>query len=121
MKAEPILREVEAVKDRLSEQAGGDMRRFLDQMDTWLQQHPHAGPVVRSPEELQARLRHREATEPSPPPPKPYRVYDPIIAEIHRTREKLHGERENLLILQEEPAGVPRAPRKKQPRQARKN
>src|SRR2546426_5152384 len=95
MKAEPILREVEAVKDRLSEQAGGDMRRFLDQMDAWLQQHPHPGPVVKSPEELQARLRHREATEPPQPPPEPYKIYDPIIAEVHKTREKLYRDRKD--------------------------
>jgi hypothetical protein len=109
MKADPIIQEVEAVKDRLAEQAGGDLRRFLDQMEEWQAAHPHAGPVVNSPEELQARLRHREATEPPPPPAEPYRVYDPIIAEVHRIRERLCLERENApLILKDEP------PRKKE-------
>jgi hypothetical protein len=77
-------------------------------MEAWLVEHPHAGPMVNSPEELQARLRAREATEPPPPPGKPYRVYDPIIAEVHRTREKLQRERQaEALILKDEP------PRKK--------
>jgi hypothetical protein len=88
LKAEPILLELEAVKERLAADAGGDTRHFLDQMEAWLVEHPHAGPVVNSPEELQARLRVREATELPPPQRKPYRVYDPIIAELHRTREK---------------------------------
>lgn len=108
MKAEPILQELEAVKERLAAEAGGDTRRFLDQMEAWRVEHPHAGPVVNSPEELQARLRAREAIEPPPPKGKPYRVYDPIIAEVHRNREKLY--REGIieaLVLKDEP------PRKK--------
>ena len=67
MKAEPILQELEAVKEQLAAEAGGVTRRFFDQMEAWLMEHPHAGPVVNSPEELQARLRAREATEPPPP------------------------------------------------------
>ena len=63
MKAETILLELEAVKERLAAEAGGDTLRFLDQMEAWATEHPHAGPVVNSPEELQARLRQREATE----------------------------------------------------------
>ena len=111
MKAEPILQELEVVKERLAADAGGDSRRFLDQMEAWSVEHPHAGPVVNSPEELQARLRAREATEPPPPRVKPYRVYDPIIAELHRTREKLYREQQaEALILKDEP------PRKKRGR-----
>ena len=108
MKAEPILQELEAVKERLSAEANGDTRRFLDQMEAWLVAHPHAGPVVNSPEELQARLRAREAAEPPPPRGKPYRVHDPIIAEVHRNREALYREQQaGALILKDEP------PRKK--------
>jgi hypothetical protein len=108
MKAETILLELEAVKERLAAEAGGEARRFLDQMEAWMVEHPHAGPVVNSPEELQARLRAREATEPPPPQGKPYRVHNPIIAELHRTREKLQRERQaEALILKDEP------PRKK--------
>ena len=104
MKAEPMLEEIEAVKERLAAEAGGDTLRFLDQMDAWLNAHPHRGPAVNSPEELLARVRLREASEPPPPPGEPYRIYDPIIAEIHRTREKLWREREaESLVLREEP------------------
>ncbi len=59
MKADPILQELEAVKERLAAEANGDTPRFLDQMEAWLTEHPHAGPVVNSPQELQARLRAR--------------------------------------------------------------
>lgn len=108
MKAELILQELEAVKERLAAEAGGDTRRFLDQMEAWQVEHPHAGPVVNSPEELQSRLRTREASEPPPPKGKPYRVHNPIIAELHRTREALYREQQNeVLILKDEP------PRKK--------
>ena len=104
MKAEPILQELEAAKERLAAQAGGDTRRFLDQMDAWLDAHPHPGPVMNSPGQLQARLRAREATEPPPPPGEPYLVHNPIIAEIHRIREQLSGEPETSgLLLKDEP------------------
>src|SRR5258706_5947947 len=104
MMAEPILQELEAVKEQLAAEAGGDTRRFLDQMEAWLVEHPHAGPVVNSPEELRARLRAREAAEPPPPQGKPYRGYDPIIAEVHRDREALYRERQDgSLVLKDEP------------------
>ena len=108
MKTEPILQELEAVKTQLAAAAHGDSRRFLDQMDAWLAEHPHAGPVVNSPAELQSRLRAREAAEPLPPPGKPYVVHDPIIAEIHRTRAALYQESHTeAFVLKDEP------PRKK--------
>ncbi|HSY19042.1 MAG TPA: hypothetical protein VK815_11935 [Candidatus Acidoferrales bacterium] len=108
MKAEPILLELEAIKERLAAEAHGDTRRFLDQMDAWLVAHPHAGPVVNSPEELRARLRAREAAEPPPPARKPYKVHDPIIAEVRRNREALYQEQPaEGLVLKDEP------PRKK--------
>ena len=104
MKTEPILQELEAAKDRLASEAQGDIRLFLDQMDEWLAQHPHAGPVVNSPEELQARLRAREAVEPPPPRSKPYLVHDPIIAEVHRARAALYHESQTeALVLKDEP------------------
>ena len=106
MKAEPILQELEAVKERLATQAEGDTQRFLEQMDTWLAEHPHAGPVVNSLEELQARIQAREATEPAPPPSEPYKVYDPVIAEVHRIREQLARKGEPALsglTLKDEP------------------
>jgi hypothetical protein len=108
MKTEPILLELEAVKDNFAAQANGDTRRFLDLMEAWAVVHPHAGPVVNSPEELQARLRAREAAEPPPPTGKPYRVHNPIIAEVHRARAALYQELQTeALVLKDEP------PRKK--------
>jgi hypothetical protein len=47
-------------------------------------------------------LRAREATEPLPPPATPYRVCDPFIAEIHRTRAAFYREKEAGLILKDE-------------------
>ena len=104
MKTEPMLQELEAVKERLAREANGDTRLFLEQLDAWLEKHPHAGPVMHSSAELQARLRNREATEPPPTPARPYRVHDPIIAEIHRTRDRLQREQETeALMLNETP------------------
>ncbi len=104
MKADTILLELAAVKDRLAAEAHGNSLCFLDQLEAWLEEHPGAGPVVKSPEELQARLRAREAAEPLPPKGKPYRVDDPIMAEVPRNREKLS--REGIieaLVLKDEP------------------
>ncbi len=105
MTAEPILEEIETLKGRLATEADGDTLRFLDRLDSWLDAHPHRGPVVNSPEELQARVRLREASEAPPPPSEPYRICDPIIAEIHRAREKLwrEGEAESLVLREEPP------------------
>jgi hypothetical protein len=104
MKTEPILLELEAVKDRLVADAGDNTRRFLDQMEAWLMEHPHPGPVVNSAEELQSRLLAREATEPPPTQGRPYLVHDPVIAEVHRIRESLHYELQaGTLILKDEP------------------
>ena len=91
------------MKEQLAAEANGDTRRFLDQMDSWLAEHPHGGPVVNSPEELQARTHARAHAKP-PNRGKPYLVHDPIIAEIHRTREALYREREaETLVLKDEP------------------
>jgi hypothetical protein len=104
MKTEPMLKELEAIKERLAREANGDTRLFLEQLDVWREKHPHPGPVLNSPAELQARLRIREATEPPSPPARPYRVHDPIIAEVHRTRDRLQREQEaEALILKDEP------------------
>ena len=103
MKTDSILLEIEAVKENFAAQANGDTRRFLDQMEAWAVAHPHAGPVVNSPEELQARLRAR-AAEPLPARGKPYRVHDSIIAEVRRNREALYFERQTeAFVLKDEP------------------
>ena len=103
MKTDAILLELEAAKENFAAQANGDTRRFLDQMEAWAVAHPHAGPVVNSPEELQARL-HLRAGEPLPPKGRPYRVHDPIIAEVHRARAASYEQLQTgALVLKDEP------------------
>jgi hypothetical protein len=102
MKTDLILQELEVVKERLAEAAGGNTQRFLDQMDAWLMEHPHAGPVVNWPEDLQARLRAREAAAPLPRS-EPYRVFDTILAELHRLRAAQHCDNHaGVLVLKDE-------------------
>jgi hypothetical protein len=60
MKANPVLEEVWRIKDQLAAEAGYDVDRFFAQLRAWSEAHPHAGPVVRSAEELR-----RLATEES--------------------------------------------------------
>ena len=74
-------------------------------MEAWLDEHPHSGPVMNSPEQLRARLQAREAAEPPPPPGEPYRVHNSVIAEIHRIREQLSREPEapGLILIDEPP------------------
>lgn len=107
MKTESILRDLEATKERLAEAADGGIPEFLDQMDAWLERYPHVGPVLGSPAELQARVAARARTEPVPLTAPPYRVKDPVIAEIHRIRQQLFEERQRdksgALALKEEP------------------
>ncbi|HZV35809.1 MAG TPA: hypothetical protein VFB72_14635 [Verrucomicrobiae bacterium] len=103
MKVDSILQEIEDVKDLFSEQAG-TLEQFSRDLKEWMAEHPHPGPSVSSAEELQARMRHREATEKPLPETGPYRVHDPIIAEIHRTRKQLSREQtEAAYELREEP------------------
>jgi hypothetical protein len=64
MKVDPILEELWKIKDDLAREAGYNTGRFLENLRKWDAEHPHAGPVVNSPEELQTRLRMRGATEP---------------------------------------------------------
>jgi hypothetical protein len=53
---------------------------------------------------LQVRLRAREVREPLPPPVRPYRVKDPILAGVHRTRAALYREKNaEPLVLKDEP------------------
>ena len=53
MKANPILEEVWRIKDQLAAEAGYDMERFFDQLQTWTAAHPHPSQVVRNAAELQ--------------------------------------------------------------------
>jgi hypothetical protein len=79
MKSNPILDEVWRIKDQLAAEAGYDMDRFFDNLRKWESEHPHAGTVVHSAEELQqliAQKEHQRAKAPAmalkeePPQPK---------------------------------------------------
>ena len=50
MKPDPILQEVWEIKDRLAAEAGYDLQRFFEQLQTWSKAHPHTGPVVHNGE-----------------------------------------------------------------------
>ena len=60
MKPNPILEEVWRVKDELSREAGNDLHRLCENTRQWAAEHPHAGPVVRSAEELRQLLAEKE-------------------------------------------------------------
>jgi hypothetical protein len=79
MKSNPILEEVWRIKDELAREAGYDLHRLCENTRKWAAEHPHAGPVVHSAEELQqliAGKQRRRAEESAmtlndQPPPKP--------------------------------------------------
>jgi hypothetical protein len=60
MKSNPILEEVWRIKDQLAAEAGYDMDRFFDNLRKWEAEHPHAGPVVHSAEELRQFIAQKE-------------------------------------------------------------
>lgn len=60
MKSNPILEEVWRIKDRLAAEAGYDMDRFCDNLEKWMAEHPHNGPVVGNAEELRQLIAEKE-------------------------------------------------------------
>lgn len=60
MKPDPILQEVWDIKDRLAAEAGYDIKRFFEQLQTWSKAHPHTGPVVHNAEELRRLIQEKE-------------------------------------------------------------
>lgn len=52
MKADSILEELRAVKDKLAREAGYDADRFIQNLRQWEQAHPQTGCVIRNAEEL---------------------------------------------------------------------
>jgi hypothetical protein len=109
MKADEILEELYEVKTKLSRESRGDAGAFLDDLEAWLLAHPQPGSVVESPEAWATMRQSSIGHDSHLPPQKPYRIYDPIIAEIHRHRAKRSGERKGgsnaiaALKLREEP------------------
>jgi ferric-dicitrate binding protein FerR (iron transport regulator) len=60
VKSNPILEEIWRIKDQLAAEAGYDMDRFCDNLEKWMAEHPHNGPVVRNAEELRQLIAEKE-------------------------------------------------------------
>jgi hypothetical protein len=60
MKSNPILHELWKVKDELAAEAGYDVGRFLENLRRWEAEHPPAGRVVHSAEELRQLVAEEE-------------------------------------------------------------
>ena len=52
----PLLEEIWAVKDRLAAEAGNDIHVFCEQLRAWESSHLPKGRVLRTPQEIRARL-----------------------------------------------------------------
>lgn len=60
MKANPILEEVQKIKDHLAAEADHDVNRFFENLRKWEEEHPHTGPVVRNADELRRVVAEQE-------------------------------------------------------------
>jgi hypothetical protein len=60
MKSNPILDEVWQIKDQLAAEAGYNIDRFFDNLRKWEAEHPHPGPMVKSPEELDQLIAEKD-------------------------------------------------------------
>jgi hypothetical protein len=111
MKAEPILAETYRIKEMLALKAGNSIPQLCEQIEKSMSLHPVSTPEVHSAEELAALVIREEPARLAAIPPEcmaTYRVYDPIIAEIHRIREQLSRERlTSSLILKDVPPDKP--------------
>ena len=60
MKTNPMLEEVWRIKDQLAAESGYDVDRFIEQLRAWSAEHPHAGRVVHSTEELRQLIAEKQ-------------------------------------------------------------
>jgi hypothetical protein len=60
MKPDSILKELWAVKDKLSREAGYDVDRFVQNLRQWEEAHPQTGRVIRNAEELRQFVEEEE-------------------------------------------------------------
>jgi hypothetical protein len=58
-----LLEEIWAVKDRLAAEAGNDIHVFCEQLRAWESSHLPKGRVLRTPQEIRARLARQEEPE----------------------------------------------------------
>ena len=107
MKTEPILAETYRIKEMLAVKAGNSMQRMCEQIAQSMSLHAAFSQEVRSAEELAALVTREEPARLAAIPGEcleTYRIHNPIIAEIHRVRERLSREREaSAMVLNDEP------------------
>src|SRR5258708_3483273 len=60
MKSNQILEEVWRIKDELAREAGYDIHRLCENTRKWAREHPHAGRVIHSAEELRQLVSEEE-------------------------------------------------------------
>ena len=111
MKAEPILAETYRIKEMLAAKAGYSIQRLCEQIEKSMSLHTSPAHQVFSAEDLAALVAREEPARLAAIPAEcleTYRMHDPIIAEIHRIRERLSREHEaSGLVLKEEPPRKP--------------
>jgi len=111
MKAEPILAETYRIKEMLAAKAGYSIQRLCEQIEKSMSRHASTAHQVFSAEDLAALVAREEPARLAAIPAQclqTYRMHDPIIAEIHRIRERLAREHEaSALVLKEEPPRKP--------------
>jgi len=111
MKAEPILAETYRIKEMLAAKAGYSIQRLCEQIEKSKSLHAPPAHQVFSAEDLAALVAREEPARLAAVPAEcrqTYRMHDPIIAEIHRVRERLSYEHEaSALVLKEEPPHKP--------------
>jgi hypothetical protein len=111
MRTNPILEEVWRIKDQLAAKAGYSIQRLCQQIEKSMSLHAPPAHQVFSAEELAALVARQEPARLAAIPAEclqTYRMHDPIIAEIHRTGERLSRENEApALILKDEPPPKP--------------
>ena len=111
MKAEPILAECYRVKEKLAVDCGCSVQRLCARIEQSMTARPRAVHEVHSADELAALVAREEPLQLAAIPEEcfePYRIHDPIIAEIHRIREQLAARQESAgLILKDRPPRKP--------------
>jgi hypothetical protein len=107
MKTEPILAETYRIKEMLAVKAGNSMQGMCEQIARSMSLHATFAPEVRSAEELADLVARAEPARLAAIPAEcleTYRMHNPIIAEIHRIRERLSREREtSAMVLNDKP------------------
>ncbi len=55
-----LLEEIWAIREKLAREADYDMAKHFYQLREFMEKHPHPGPVLRTPEEINRYLQHGE-------------------------------------------------------------